>query len=244
MPAAVPRLVQDRWCDVRGTPVGLFSWVEQIQPSLRSCALLRHRPSIPHAPVISPLRRVALPCAVCPSLVHMSQVLCDASPMSAKASIRSQTYRSGWTSAAQLGQAHWFFGNLYEGLVGMPELLADAQPLRAPRLLGPGSPIRYYVPAAPLTIAATTVALIDSWRSGGDKRAIIMAGASLATATGLTAHLIRRVNLRLLGCDEPLNASEQRRLVRVWHRTNVVRLIALAIAALSLRQAARPYGDA
>ncbi len=125
----------------------------------------------------------------------------------------------------------------------MPQLLADAQPQRAPRLLGSGSPVRYYAPAAPLTFAATTITLIDSWRSGGDKRAIIAAAASTASATALSFHLIRTVNLRLLRSDEPLSASDRRQLARTWHQTNAVRLVALGTAAVALRQATRPAGD-
>ncbi len=63
--------------------------------------------------------------------------------------------RSGWNRAAQLGQAAWLIGNLYEGLVGMPQLLADARPARSPGLLTAGSPVRYYLPIAPWHWART-----------------------------------------------------------------------------------------
>jgi len=43
---------------------------------------------------------------------------------------------------ASLGQLHWFFGNVYEAAVDMPQLLADAHPNRAPCLLGSGSLLR------------------------------------------------------------------------------------------------------
>ena len=76
------------------------------------------------------------------------------------------------------------FGNLYEAVVDVPRLLADAQPNREPKLLGAGSPLRYYLPAAPVTLAATAATLGDSWRSGGDRRAITTAAASTAAAAG------------------------------------------------------------
>jgi hypothetical protein len=80
--------------------------------------------------------------------------------------------RALWAAVASLGQLHWFFGNVYEAAVDMPQLLADAHPNRAPCLLGSGSPLRYYLPAAPVTLVATVAALIDSWRRGGDRRVI------------------------------------------------------------------------
>ncbi|MGH3693293.1 MAG: hypothetical protein ACRDRX_04710 [Pseudonocardiaceae bacterium] len=39
MSVAVPRPAQDRWCDVSGTPVALFCWVEQVAESPESGAL-------------------------------------------------------------------------------------------------------------------------------------------------------------------------------------------------------------
>jgi hypothetical protein len=147
--------------------------------------------------------------------------------------------RARWAAVAEIGQVHWFFGNLYEAAVDMPQLLADAQPNREPRLLGPGSPLRYYLPAAPVTLVATAAALVGSWRSGGDKRLITTAAASTASAAVLTAYLVRTVNLRLLHSEKPMSATECRRLVRTWHRGNLVRLLTLTVAAGALRQATR-----
>jgi hypothetical protein len=152
----------------------------------------------------------------------------------------SSSRRVPWAAVARLGQIHWFFGNLYEGIVDMPQLLANAQPNRAPGLLSAGSPVRYYIPAAPLTLAATAATLINSWRSGGDRRAIIIAATSTASATALTAHLIRTVNLRLLQSKEPMSTAEYSRLVKTWHRGNLVRLLALAVAASSVQRTGRP----
>jgi hypothetical protein len=125
--------------------------------------------------------------------------------------------RSRWATVAGLGQFHWFFGNVYEAVVDLPQLLVDAQPHRVPRLLGAGSPLRYYVPAAPVTLVATVVALVDSWRS---------------------AYLVKIVNLRLLRAGTPISAAEGRSLVRTWQRGNVVRLLLLGIAAWALRRTA------
>jgi hypothetical protein len=138
---------------------------------------------------------------------------------------------------ARLGQLHWLFGNVYEAVVDVPRLLADAQPNREPRLLGAGSPLRYYLPAAPVTLAATATTLVRSWRSGGDRRAIAAAATSTAAAAGLTAYLVRAVNLRLLHDPAPLDPARQRALVATWQRGNLLRLAALAVAIWSLRRA-------
>ncbi|WP_020574359.1 DUF1772 domain-containing protein [Actinopolymorpha alba] len=142
------------------------------------------------------------------------------------------------TAIAQLGQVHWLFGNVYEAMVDMPQLLADARSSRAPRLLGSGSPLRYYLPVAPVMFAATAATLIESWRSGGDRRAIVTTAASTAAAAGLTAHLLRTVNLRLLRSSEPLSATESRALVAKWHRGNLARMAALGVAIWAFRKSA------
>jgi len=145
-------------------------------------------------------------------------------------------FRMPWAAIARLGQAHWFFGNLYEAVVDVPRLLVDARPHREPRLLGPGSPLRYYAPAGPVTVAATTAALVDAWRSGGDRRAVATSAVGTLVAAGSTGYLVRTVNLRLLHGAEPLGDDERRRLLATWHRGNLVRLAALVVAAVALRR--------
>ena len=144
-----------------------------------------------------------------------------------------------WAMLAGLGQLHWFLGNVYEAMVDMPRLLVDAHPNREPRLLGVGSPLRYYLPVAPITLVATVVTLVDSWRSGDDKRVIATAAVSTAAAAALTAYLVRTVNVQLLTSGEPLTPTEGSRLVGIWHRGNLVRLLALTVAAWTLRQVSR-----
>jgi hypothetical protein len=146
--------------------------------------------------------------------------------------------RAPWAVVARLGYTHWFFGNLYEAAVDIPRLLADAQPNREPGALSAGSPVRYFLPA-PVTLVATAATLIDNWRSGGDRRAIVTAAVSTATAVALTAYLVKTVNLRLLHSGSPLSETECRQAVQTWHRGNLVRLLFLAVAMWALRQAGR-----
>jgi uncharacterized membrane protein YeiB len=146
--------------------------------------------------------------------------------------------RRPWAVVAWLGHVHWFAGNLYEAMVDMPQLLADAQSNRKPGILAAGSPVRYYALAAPATLAATVATLIGIWRSGGDRSAIITAAASTASATALTGYLIKTVNVELLRDGTPPGPAEQRRLVSTWHRVNLVRLLLVAVSAGVLRRAA------
>jgi hypothetical protein len=151
-------------------------------------------------------------------------------------------HRPWWARAAQLGQAGWFFGNLYEGVVGMPQLLMDARPMRQPRLLATGSPVRYFVPVAAVALGATGITLSKSWRSGAAPRLTTAAAASVGAALGLSAYLIRMVNLPLLTSSEPLTDPERRRLAAIWHRTNAARLVSLAVASALLSRLETAHG--
>jgi len=144
-----------------------------------------------------------------------------------------------WVSVAALSQLQWFLGNVYELVVDVPRLLVDAHPNREPRLLRPGSPVRYYLPAAPVTLAAITATLTDSWRAGGDRRVIAAAAASTASSVGLTVYPVRSVNLRLLRRGNLLSAIEADTLVKRWHRANVVRAFVLVVSGWAVRRAAR-----
>ena len=135
-----------------------------------------------------------------------------------------------WSRAARLGQAAWLFGNLYEGMIGMPQVLADARSVRPAGLLAEGSPVRYFVPVAGIALAPTGITLTQSWRTGADRRLIAATATCLGVALVLSAYLIRTVNVPLLAGHGPLDEPDRGRLVRLWHRGNVVRVVALAVA--------------
>lgn len=123
----------------------------------------------------------------------------------------------------RLGLAHWLFGNLYEEVVHMPERLGPSD-----RLLGTGSPVRYYLPAAPITLAATVITAVEP---GGADRGWRLAVVGLTAAGGtLTGYVVRTVIVPLMG-NEALDDVTRARLARRWHRVNRVR-IGLAAAAL------------
>jgi hypothetical protein len=124
-----------------------------------------------------------------------------------------------WATAAELGRLQWLGGNLYEAAVNMPRLLVDAQPHRSPGLLAAGSPLRYYLPTAPVVFVASAASLAHDWRAGSDRRAVA-AAAGTASSAALTAYLVRAVNLRLLRGSMPLDPDETERLIKTWHRGN------------------------
>ncbi len=74
----------------------------------------------------------------------------------------------GLLTLAQLGYSHWFF---YEAIVKVPNRLADDyEPStqvdrRMPSIFNAGSPVRYYLPATPLAIAAPLAALAAGWNT-------------------------------------------------------------------------------
>jgi hypothetical protein len=146
------------------------------------------------------------------------------------------------TAAAELGRLQWLGGNLYEAAVNMPRLLVDAQPNRHPGLLAAGSPLRYYLPTAPVVFIASAASLAHDWRAGGDRRAVAVAVAGTASSAALTAYLVRDVNLRLLRGSTPLGADETDRLIKTWHRGNLLRMSCLTVAAWASRRAARATG--
>ena len=93
------------------------------------------------------------------------------------ASPRRRSATASLLTIAQLGHAHWFFGNLYEAVAKIPERLADdpdlvvrGEAVSMTSLLRPGSPVRYYLPVAPITVVASVSALIAGWDTPSDRR--------------------------------------------------------------------------
>jgi Domain of unknown function (DUF1772) len=148
-------------------------------------------------------------------------------------------HRSRLQAAAWLGLAHWFFGNLYEEVVRMPARIAEHPPAGGP--FASGSPVRYYLPAAPVTLATTLACVAAGWHRRADRPALAAAGLLTATGAALTGHLVRAVNLGLLdGPRRPSNPAERQRLVEHWHRVHRVRLVVVAAAAVALRAGSSP----
>lgn len=136
-------------------------------------------------------------------------------------------------TVVRFARAAWFFGNAYEGAVGVPQLIASAN--RQAGVLTAGSPLRYFGPIAPVAIGGTAAVLALSWHTGVNRRAVVAATATLGAALGLSAHLIRSINIPLLKGE--VDAQGRPRLISRWHRGNTVRLCLLAVTEVLVRRA-------
>ncbi|GAB3402283.1 DUF1772 domain-containing protein [Flindersiella endophytica] len=144
---------------------------------------------------------------------------------------------------AQLGRAHWLFGNLYEAVARIPERLSEpsdasgADP-RPASMLGKGSPARYYLPGIPVTFGATIAALATGWKApAGGRGWLIASTASTLAGAAVTVHLVRNVNSKLFVAGPPLSAEERQALLKKWHRLNACRLAAAAAGMLTAERA-------
>ncbi|QGK69567.1 DUF1772 domain-containing protein [Allosaccharopolyspora coralli] len=135
----------------------------------------------------------------------------------------------------QAGHLHGLVGDLYEAITRLPDRLAALPPEQRPRgPLGAGSPARRHLPAVPFTTPATVAAVVLGWREPADRPALLTTLVCSATATALTAHLVRTVNLPLLLGDRPVpSPGERKAILRRWHALNHVRNIALTGAVLA-----------
>jgi hypothetical protein len=136
------------------------------------------------------------------------------------------------TAVARLGRAAWFFGNAYEAAVGVPQLIASAN--RHAGVLTTGSPLRYFGPVAPAAVGGTAAVLVRSRQTGADRRAVAAAAATLGAALGLSAYLIRSINIPLLKGE--VDEEVRPRLITRWHRGNAVRLCLLAATEMLMRR--------
>jgi hypothetical protein len=163
--------------------------------------------------------------------------------------VNSSSRRPGPATAlvtvAQLGQAQWFFGNLYEAVVHVPERIA-AEPgsdLRSERqglatVLRPGSPVRYFLPSAPVALAASLAALIAGWDEPRDRVWLGASAAGTAAGAVLTAYVVRQINFKLFFAAQPLEEAERQDLLRRWRRLNKLRLAASGVAWLAAQRVA------
>lgn len=138
---------------------------------------------------------------------------------------------------ARWGHAQWFFGNLYEAIVRVPDHLATHTGPTSPA--GRGSPVRYYALATPATLPALAVGVVAGWRDRGSRPWLVTAAACSVAGFALTGYLVRNVNLRLFFGDTELSATERDDLLRTWYRINGARMAATGGAWLAVRMAAR-----
>jgi Domain of unknown function (DUF1772) len=169
-------------------------------------------------------------------------LLCKADDVGISEPGPSAAARSLPLTIARVAHQQWFFVNLYEAVVRMPDRLADEHdsPARgAAGLLAAGSPARYHLPAAPILLGSTIAALADGLRNDGDRAALLVAAVCSLSGAAVTGYLVRRVNLRLLHGGPPIGPEERRALMSRWYGANRIRLALLAAGSVALERAAR-----
>lgn len=138
---------------------------------------------------------------------------------------------AGLLGLTQVAHAQWLFGNLYEAVVKVPDLLAQrGESARGcERALSPfatGSPVRYYAAAVPATSPAV-LAAAACVRDEPSSRSLLAAAAVCSiSGSAVSAYVVRAINMKLFFSDQALSADERARLLRTWYRLNAVRLVA------------------
>jgi hypothetical protein len=128
---------------------------------------------------------------------------------------------------AQLAYAQWFFGNVYEAVVKIPDRLSAELP-DSRSILGPGSPVRYYLPAPPVALVGTLGAAINGLGNPRSQRWLTVSAGCGVAGAALTGYVVRKVNLKLFFGAEPPSPAERDALLRTWYRMNVLRAAAVA----------------
>jgi hypothetical protein len=137
-------------------------------------------------------------------------------------------------NVARLGQAHAFFGNVYEAVVKVPHTYAHDRSLAGRSRLRPGDPTLYFVPAGPIALVASVGALV----AGERDRRWLAASTGASVAAGLvTAFVVTKVNNRLFTDAEAPPPEERDVLLRRWYRLNAVRFTLLGAAWFAAERA-------
>lgn len=150
---------------------------------------------------------------------------------------RRRNITAGLLGLVQLGHAYWFFGNLYEATARIPDRLAARSTERVLSPFGPGSPARYYVPAAPATFPAAVAAAVSGWSWRRSRGWLIATAACSISGGAATAYLVRTVNMKLFFRAQPLTATERETLLHTWYCVNAFRLVAGGGAWLAAQKA-------
>ncbi len=103
-------------------------------------------------------------------------------------------------------------------------------------LFSPGSPVRYYLPGVPITVASTLGALLAGWDTRRDRLPLGAAAVCTISAGAVTGYVVRALNVKLLVAGHPLTPAERERLLHTWYRLNIIRAVALGAAWLALER--------
>lgn len=159
--------------------------------------------------------------------------------MGQTSSDRRDVFADRLLGVAEFTHAHWFFGNLYEAFVKIPDRVAasEASPGLPRTPFGAGSPGRYYAPIAPLSAPVAVAALISGWIHSDSRPWLIAGAVSSITGAAATAYLLRSINPKLFFSPQPLDEARRKPLLKRWYRVHALRLTASAVALAAIHQA-------
>jgi hypothetical protein len=164
--------------------------------------------------------------------------------MTSTQTVRRARRTAALLDLAQLAYAQWFFGNVYEAVVKIPDRLSAELPDSAPgthgrsrSILGPGSPVRYYLPAPPVAVVSTVGAVVNGVGNPRSRRWLTVSAGCGVAGAALTGYVVRNVNLKLFFGAEPPPPAERDELLRTWYRLNVLRAAAVASAMFAIQRA-------
>jgi hypothetical protein len=131
--------------------------------------------------------------------------------------------------------ANWFFGNLYEAIALVPNLMPlIALKSRASEALfetKARSPIAYYVPASALALPLLAVLTITALLRHAAGASYLLSACGLVLAGGaLTVYIVRSINLELF-FEPPADLVRAGRLLANWQMLNYLRLT-LSLASI------------
>jgi hypothetical protein len=142
---------------------------------------------------------------------------------------------------ALAGLAQWFFGNLYEAVVTVPNWripfeyeVLTGQSQNAERT------IWYYVPLTHLALLCLWVAVFRSWRTAGvARRWLGLAAICGLGALLLTVYIVTQLNLQLFFGNGQPDLVRIEVLIGQWQRLNYGRLALVGTTLLSAANSLR-----
>jgi len=141
------------------------------------------------------------------------------------------------TATALLGL--WLSGNLYEEVVWIPRLIADPRPGTLVNALALGSPVYFYLPWAPISLALVVALRVRfGGEDAGARRAWNRTTAALAVALAVKVALITGVNPVFRDPAATTDLVHDRAVL--WAFGNGAAIVAVALALTHLTAWRRP----
>jgi hypothetical protein len=142
----------------------------------------------------------------------------------------------GWLTLLLLAQ--WLFGNIYEAIAFVPNLIslfkltnASGEALFKTKRK---SPVAYYVPAVALVAPIETTLAIVSVRNHVPGAGFIVASCILLfVGVGITFYVVRNINLDLFFKPQT-DLNRTRKLLHTWSVLNYIRIPVAAAALVTM----------